>query len=270
MSAIHWSAAKVPLRQLLAEPQFGLFSDLDGTLAPIAATPEAAALTPTNRQHLQALAAELPLVALISGRRAASLQAKVGLPGLVYVGNHGLEQWLDGNVVGLPQAASYRAVLQQAHSEIQALLPPGAVVEDKDLTLSIHYRQTPDPRAFLLSWGVQLRAIAQQHGLEMFTGKMVLEVRPPVAVDKGVALQALAAEHQLRAALFLGDDISDLSALQAVRTLRAQGVHAWGVGVRSADAPAELLDEADYLADGVADVEALLAFILAARQAAGA
>lgn len=267
MTAIHWSKAKDQIQQLAMQPRFGLFSDLDGTLAPIAPTPEAAAITPGNRQHLHDLAAQLPVVALISGRRAGSLQAKVGLPGLIYVGNHGLEQWLDGKVVGLPQAAAHRTALEQAHAAIQAVLPPGAVAEDKGLTLSIHYRQTKDPREFMLTRAVQIHNIAQQHGLVLFTGKMVLEVRPPVEVDKGTAFRDLVLEHQLSSALFLGDDISDLTALQAAAALRSGGIAAYGVGVQSEDAPPEVAAHADYLADGVADVEQLLAFLLAARQA---
>ncbi|MCW5875119.1 MAG: trehalose-phosphatase [Anaerolineales bacterium] len=267
MTAIHWQQAKDKLQQLATQPHFGLFSDLDGTLAPIAPTPEEAAITPGNRQRLADLAELLPVVGLISGRRAASLQAKVDLPGLVYIGNHGLEQWLGGQVVGLPQAAAYRAALQQAHAEIEAILPPGAIAEDKGLTLSIHYRHVQDPREFVLTRGVHIQNIAQQHGLTLFTGKMVLEVRPPVQVDKGTAFYELVREHKLSAALFLGDDISDLSALETARTLRAEGVEAYGVGVRSEDAPAEITEQADYWAADVADVEELLAFVLMARRA---
>lgn len=267
MTAIPWQQAKDKIQQLVSQPRFGLFSDLDGTLAPIAPTPEAAAIRPGNRQHLADLAERLPIVALISGRRAASLQAKVALPGVTYIGNHGLEQWIDGQVVGLPQAAAYRGALQQAHAEIEAMLPAGAVAEDKGLTLSIHYRQTQDPREFMLTRGVQIQSIAQQHGLTLFPGKMVLEVRPPVEVDKGTAFFALAHEYKLTAALFLGDDISDLSALEAARSLRTKGMQAYGVGVYSEDAPAEIADQADYLAADVADVEELLGFVLMARKA---
>lgn len=266
MTAIPWREAKDQLQQLVVQPHFGLFSDLDGTLAPISPTPEAAAIRPGNLQHLAALAGLLPVVGLISGRRAASLQAKAGLPGLVYVGNHGLEQWMDGEVVGLPQAAAYRTALQQAREEIAAVLPPGALAEDKGLTLSIHYRQTRDPREFMLTRAVQIQTIAQQHGLVLFPGKMVLEVRPPVDVDKGTAFYELVREHKLSAALFLGDDVSDIHALQAARKLRGEGIHAYGVGVLSEEAPAELAEDADYLAADVADVEELLGFILAVRR----
>lgn len=267
MSAVPWQEAKEQIAKLVARRRFGLFSDLDGTLAPIAPTPEAAAITPRNRQLLVQLAGMLPAVGLISGRRAASLQAKVSLPGLFYVGNHGLEQWIDGAVVPHPQAASYRRALQAALARIAARLPQGAVAEDKGVTLSIHYRQTADPAEFVLTRGVEIRNIAEENGLVLFPGKMVLEVRPPVEVDKGTAFVELVAELKLEAAVFLGDDVSDLHAFEAARALRNSGVEAYGVGVRSEDAPAELDEAADYLAAGVSDVEDFLAFVLIARKA---
>lgn len=268
MTAPHWRQAQKELRALVAQPRFGLFSDLDGTLAPIAPSPEAATITPRNRKLLAELGGHLPLVALVSGRRAASLYGRVELPGLAYVGNHGLEQWLNGQVVTLPEAAAHRAALQAARAQIEPLLPPGAYAEDKDVTLSIHYRQTKDPREFILGRAVQIRNIVEQHGLVLFTGKMVLEVRPPVHVDKGTAFRELAQEAGLTAALFLGDDISDLNAFAMARALRTDGAcDAQGVGVQSQEAPAELAESVDYLATGVSDVEDLLEFLLMARKA---
>jgi trehalose 6-phosphate phosphatase len=268
MSAKVWSSAKDQLSQLVRRKRFGLFSDLDGTLAPIAPTPEQAQLTDRNRELLAALAAELPLVALISGRRAASLQARVDLPGLIYIGNHGLEMWQDGKTVILPAALAHRTAIKAVREELAPLMPAGVRVEDKEVTLSIHYRQTADPREFVLGHGVQIARIVQAHKLTLFTGKMVFEVRPPIDVDKGTAFGDLVREHELEAALFLGDDISDLHALHMAADLRASGiVDAWGVGVLSSEAPPEIRETADYLATGVADVEDLLAFLLTARKA---
>lgn len=268
MTAIAWSDAKDSLAALVSRPRFGLFSDLDGTLAPLAPTPEAAQLTARNRQLLAALSAELPVVALISGRRAASLQSRVDLPGIIYYGNHGLEMWADGNVVILPEALSHRAAIQAAQAELLPLMPPGVRVEDKEVTLSIHYRQTADPREFVIGHGVQIAEIVKRHELSLFTGKMVFEVRPPINVDKGTAFRDLLKEYSLEAALFLGDDISDLHALEMATELRASKTSdAWGVGVLSPEAPSEISEAADYLATGVADMEDLLDFLLTARKA---
>ncbi len=268
MTAVHWRQATGTLAQAIATPRFGLFSDLDGTLAPIAPTPDAAHISPRARQLLADLRDALPVVGLVSGRRAGSLQSKVGLPGLVYVGNHGLERWVDNATVVMPEASQYIEALQEAKRQLQPLEQPGVHVEDKGATLSFHYRQAVDPAVFAASAGERVASIVSSLGLVLFPGKMVFEVRPPVDMDKGIAFAQLVREHKLDAALFIGDDISDLHALNTARHLRLEGIcDAWGVGVQSGDAPPGLADAADFLADGVADVEELLAWVLEARRA---
>ncbi|MEX1247260.1 MAG: trehalose-phosphatase [Anaerolineales bacterium] len=268
MTAIHWREASDLITELAAKPRFGLFSDLDGTLAPIARSPEAAHISARARQLLAALRDEIPLLALISGRRAESLAAKVGLPGIVYIGNHGLEQWTDGKIKVLPEAAPYLPSLQTVKKELQALEQDGVFVEDKEATLSLHYRQAKDPEQFAGLFAAQIAKIVEENGLALFTGKRVFEVRPPIEMDKGIAFRQLAKDHHLESALFLGDDISDLNALAMARRLRAENMYeAWGVGVQSADAPEGLADTADFLATGVGDVEELLSLLLTARKA---
>jgi len=108
----------------------------------------------------------------------------------------------------------------------------------------------------------------RKHGLRLFPGKMVFEVRPPIDMDKGNAFELLVREHSLESALFLGDDVSDLNALKAARKMRANGAcDAWGVAVQSEEAPEDLAATADFLVAGVEDVEALLAWVLKARRA---
>jgi trehalose 6-phosphate phosphatase len=256
------------LQRLAVEPRFGLFSDLDGTLAPIAPSPQAANISPRARHLLAELRDVLPLVALISGRRADSLQAKVGVPGLVYVGNHGLEQWADGKTTVLPEVEPYLAAMQAAKRELSALEEPGAFVEDKEATLSFHFRQVEDQTRFAKTREKDVEKIANNLGLGFFGGKMVFEVRPPILMDKGLALQNMTMDHSLKAALFLGDDVTDLAGLAMVRMLRNENVcDAWGVGVQSSDAPAVLADTADFLAADVSDVEELLSWLLSARKA---
>lgn len=268
MTAGSWQDAKNQIVKLAARPRFGLFSDLDGTLSPIAPTPEAAQITPRNRELLAELQKQLPLVALISGRRASSLRERVGLPGLVYVGNHGLEQWMDGAVKVIPEAQPYLPSLQATKVELQKIEEPGVYVEDKGPTLSLHYRQAAKPIFFARNHAAMIADIAGKRGLTLFTGKMVFEVRPPVAMDKGVAFRNLVREHRIEAALFLGDDVSDLNVFRAARKLRAEVIcEAWGVGVQSEEAPEALAVTADFLAGGVADVEDLLAWVLKARRA---
>ena len=268
MTTPHWKQATDTLAELVRTPRFGLFSDLDGTLAPIALSPEAAHLNPRTRQLLADLRDELPLLALISGRRAASVAEKVAIPGIVYIGNHGLERWDHGQTIMLPEAQPYLPQLQAVKKGLHALEQNGAFIEDKQVTLSFHYRQSPQPDEFAAEHAARISELVARHGLVLFAGKRVFEVRPPIEMDKGIAFRSLVEAQNLNAALFIGDDISDLNALHMARTLRHEKVcEAWGIGVQSEDAPEDLAAAADFLAEGVADVEELLAWLLAARKA---
>lgn len=268
MAGSHWQDAKEFIAKLVAKPRFGLFSDLDGTLSPIAPTPEAARITPRNRELLAELRKELPWVAIISGRRAGSVRERVGIPGLIYIGNHGLERWIDGRVEVIPEAQRHIPALRSTKDELQKIEEPGVYVEDKGPTLSLHFRQAADPMAFARNYAARIADIVGKHDLSLFTGKMVFEVRPRVAMDKGIAFEQLVRQEKIEAALFLGDDISDLHAFEMARKLRDAAIcDAWGAGVQSEEAPDALAASVDFLAEGVTDVEELLAWVLKARRA---
>ena len=189
------------LRPLLDEPDFGLVADMDGTLSPIGAHADLARVTPTNRELLAGLVEALPLVAVISGRSAADVQARVGIPGIVYFGNHGLERWVDGRVQALPAVEGFRPALKLAVEELGNLNVGGMWVEDKGLSVSVHYRLTERPGEVKATYTPLVRDLASRYGLHFFEGQMVFELRPPVDYDKGSAFRDLVAEYKLKAAL---------------------------------------------------------------------
>lgn len=268
MTVSQWYAAHPLLQPVLHAGRLGVITDVDGTISPIVDDPAAAQVTPRNRALLAALAERLPLVAVISGRAAADVQARVGLPGLVYVGNHGLERWQDGTVHLTPEAATYRPALEAAIADTAALGLPGMQVEDKGATVSVHYRRTPDPVAAEATLRPALDGITATHGLKLFAGRMVFELRPPIDVHKGTAFHQLITEYRLDAALYLGDDTTDIDALRMARTLREQATcYAIGLGVDSAGTPPSVLDSADVGVDGVSGVESFFAWLLDAASA---
>jgi trehalose 6-phosphate phosphatase len=266
---MYWrDATHSMLRPLLEKAHVGLISDMDGTLSPIVPDPDQAQLTPRNRELLRALQAELALVAVVSGRSVTDLRKRVGLPGVVYVGNHGLERWADGEVVITPEAAAHRPALERVLEEMRTRLLPGMLLEDKGATLSIHYRQTADPDTVAAQWEPIVREIATHHGLKAFQGRMVFELRPPINTDKGTALHHLITDYALDAAVYLGDDTTDVDALRQARHLREQRLcYAVGLGVESDDAPPVVREAADLLLAGISDVEAFLTWLLRARKA---
>lgn len=264
---MHWkSAINAILAPLVGLPRVGLVTDVDGTISPIVAHPEDAQVTPRSRDLLAALRQTLALVAVVSGRGAADVRDRVGLPDLVYAGNHGLEWWRDGKIELAPGAARFRPALEAVLAALRDYgLAPGMQIEDKGATVSIHYRRAADPSAILEQYTPLLQSLVNQHGLALFPGRMIFELRPPLDVNKGTAFRQLVEVFRLDGAVYLGDDITDADALRAARDLREAGrCVAVGLGVESDHTPAAVRENADLFLSGIQDVEAFLAWLLSA------
>ena len=247
------------LDALLREP-FGLLLDIDGTLSPIAATPDQAFVPAATRDQLRRLVGRVALVATISGRAARDARAMVGVDGMVFVGNHGLEVARGTEARPLPgvegAAVAVGAVLDAARAHLNL---PGLIFEDKGLTASVHYRQAADPEAAGSAAGKVLRQLVDQHGLRLTPGRMVWEIRPPVDAHKGSAVRWLQAEYSLASILFSGDDRTDVDAFDALIDLRERGVcQTVNAGVVAAETPREVIERADLLVDGIEGMTHLL------------
>jgi trehalose 6-phosphate phosphatase len=229
------------ISRLAAEPaKAALFLDVDGVLAPIVPRPEDARVPDETREELRRLHARYALVACISGRAGADAARVVGVPELVYVGNHGLEL--------SEEAEQWGRKLQDFVAEIDW---PAA--EDKGLTASLHYRGMPDEVAARAALeGVKRRA--ERKGFVARFGRRVLEVLPPLDVDKGTAVRQLLDERSLTRALYAGDDTTDLHGFQALDGL---GLSV-RIAVASAEGPAELLHAADLTVSSPAELLGLL------------
>ena len=159
-----------------------------------------------------------------------------------------------------PAVEPYRAQLAAARVALGSALRhlPGVLVEDKGATVAIHYRQTASPSAARR----EILRLVGQHagGLRSVEGKMVVELRPPVAITKGTALRRLVVDYALRGVVYLGDDRTDVDALAEVRRLRAMAptVATLGLAVGGAETPSEVLAAADLVVDGIEQVEEVL------------
>jgi trehalose 6-phosphate phosphatase len=228
--------ARVPERS-------ALILDVDGTLAPIAVRPELARVPDETRREMRRLATRYLLVACLSGRPGADAAALVGVEGVRYVGNHGLELRRD--------ARQLAETMARFRDEIDSAWP----IEDKGLTLSFHYREAADESAAVETLeGIAARA--RERGLDPRWGRKVLEVRPAVAGDKGTAVRTLLEESAARLGLYAGDDATDVDAFRGL--VEAGLEHAVRIAVSSAEAPCELIEEADLAVDDPAALVALL------------
>ncbi len=241
------------LEYLLSTQPLAVATDFDGTISEIAPAPELAVVDPRSRELLTRLADRLPLVAVISGRRVEDARRLVGLPGIVYLGNHGLERWEDGATHVEPLALRYhialRSILETAG---RALALPGLVVEEKQTGASIHYRLTSDPAAAREQVISVLRDLTKDTGFQVVEGRRVIELRPSLDIDKGTALFDLLSRHPVRAAVYAGDDRTDLDAFTGLRRWEQQeGGRSLAVAVSSPEMPADLRHAADLVVEGV-------------------
>lgn len=243
------------VRRLAAEPaSAGLFLDFDGTLAPIVDDPAAARMPPELEPVLADLVDRLGLLAVVSGRPASFLAEQAAVPGARLLGLYGLQEWTDGDVRVRPEAARWQDAVDAARRRIADALADrdGVTVEDKGLSVAVHWRNAADRQRAERDVGALLDAVAADTGLASEPGKLVAELRPPVDWDKGAAVRALADELDLRTVAYVGDDRGDLAAFEAVRELD-------GVAVavdHGPETPAELADAADVTlpgSDAVAD-----------------
>jgi trehalose 6-phosphate phosphatase len=239
-TAVFCAGVDERLRRLRDEPELAaVLLDVDGTLAPIVERPELAAVPEETRDEVRRLAKRYALVACVSGRSGAEAERLVGVDGVVYVGVHGLEL--------APEAERWRETLRSFAAE------QWPWVEDKGLTVAFHWRQARDEAAAVRALE-DVAGRAESVGLEARWGRKVLELRPPVAADKGTAVHALLSERGLQRALYAGDDTTDLDAFRGLDGLEL----AVRVAVTSREAPSGLADAADLVVGSPAELLTLL------------
>ena len=254
-------AGRAALKALLLEPSTALTGfDFDGTLAPIVADPRASAPQPGVVEALVSLATRVGTVAVITGRPAATAVRLGGLdrvPGIVVLGHYGAERWVDGRVVADDPPPGVALVRSELPALVDAVgAPAGTWIEDKGRSLAVHTRRAEDPDRALESLAGPLAELAERADLKLEPGRMVIELRPQ-GVDKGTVLASLVEEREARSVLYAGDDLGDLPAFAAVRSLRERGVPGLTV-CSSSDEVTVVAESADLVVPGPAGLAVFL------------
>ena len=245
------------LLPLTSDPaRAAIFCDIDGTLAPIVRRAEEAHVREEASVLLGRLARRYLAVACVSGRPATEARRLVGVGGITYVGSHGAELLEPGAKCPqlIPAFASWEGRVKRFASQRDSpdLRRLRVRIEDKGPIVAFHWRGVPDEDAARTRLE-GIAAEAESAGLTTHWGRKVLEIRPPVPVDKGQAVGDLVARLKPSAALYGGDDATDLDAFDALTALTASGDldAAVLVGVRSDEGPAGIVERADLVVDGV-------------------
>jgi len=214
----HWSALAARLR---AAPRRLLVFDYDGTLSPLVDRPAEAILPESTKALLRTLSRQPQnTVSLLSGRSIRQLKRFVRLPGILYGGNHGLELEEAGRRWVHPEMRRRTADIQRAARILRKALEPiaGARLENKTLSLSVHFREVPPSKRPELRRTLRRSLRPLRRRLDLRAGEKIIEVRPRIAWNKGAALRRLARRMPRGSVLlFAGDDQTDEDAFRAIR-----------------------------------------------------
>jgi trehalose 6-phosphate phosphatase len=244
--------------------------DIDGTLAPIVRHAADAHVPEATRSLLIEIAKRYAVVGCVSGRRAATARQIVAIGTIAYVGNHGGELLRPGATRAEldPDVAAWtervRRFAARAYTAEHQRIRVRS--EDKEAIAAFHWRGAPDEAAAATAVE-EIARRALQDGLAVHWGRKVLEVRPPVGLDKGLGITALLKRPPappVAAALYVGDDTTDLDAFRGLRSLVKAGTLTTAIcaAVGSDESPPELAAEADLLVDGTGGVRGLLEALL--------
>ena len=248
--------------------RWGLFCDIDGTIADIAPRPEQARVRPGAKRALEALGEQLAAVAVVTGREMKEALCMVGAENIVYFATHGLERWENGELKVAPEAKPYLDRLRSTTAELAKRLTfPGIVMQTKPVGLSIHYRIASDPESTRAAVLEAVESTGTGDWMLVREGRMVVELLLPVAIDKGTSLRTVVQERNLNGALVLGDDVTDVNMFKAASELQASGgVKAVNIGVVGDETPAEVMETTEYRLAGVDEVEAFLIWLSGALE----
>jgi trehalose-phosphatase len=201
-----------------------LFVDFDGTLSPIAPTPEEAILPPDTRMLLKDLAERIP-VSIVSSRNISDLERKVALDQVIYAGNKGLQIKFPAMELIKPCAVDQEeeqlVCLREELSHCMGKIP-GIIIEFKDMSLTVHYRLVEDALVDSIVETTRI-CVTKYVSLEIMPGKMAVEIGPLSSRwNKGRTVKWLMEHEPLSQKrlfpIYIGDDVNDQPAFDEVGT----------------------------------------------------
>jgi trehalose 6-phosphate phosphatase len=242
--------------EVLRRAPSALVTDIDGTISEMAPAPNLALVDPGALESLETLSRSLALVGVVTGRELADAMRLTGQPDLLHVGNHGYERVHLGIQRSAAGVTPYLSGVAEAAEAVRSAAVidrdlVGVIVENKRFTASFHYRLSPVPSRADATIRAIIEPIASAAGLKISEGKMVIELRPPLTVNKGVAIAEIITEHELNGMIFFGDDVTDIDGFDAIRAHRSPTFDGLAVAIVTSDSNPLVAQAADLQLDGV-------------------
>lgn len=251
------------LDRRLEGQRLAVFLDYDGVLTPIVDRPEDAVISGSMRDAVSGLAKRCS-VCVVSGRDRPVVQELMGLNNLIVAGSHGFDIWSpDEGTIQHDAGAGSEELLKEVENRLRDETEPfeGTSIEPKKASVAVHYRLVSEANKPKIREIVDRLLAERADELKVTPGKMVFEIQPKIDWDKGKAvlylLEALDLDGDDVAPMYLGDDITDEHAFEALGEASPRGI---GIFVGRADDPevAGRTTSADYVLDDVEEVERFL------------
>jgi trehalose 6-phosphate phosphatase len=259
---------RAALAPLLVRPATtAVLTDFDGTISPIVANPHEARPLEGTGAVLAALARRFAEVAVVSGRSVPFLAEHLGIDPSAdpdhrvrLVGLYGLEQSVGGGPVTRdPAAGAWQPAIDAAVSTLRRDAPTGVLVEPKGLAVTVHWRTAPEAEGWVAD---AVAAQVAESGLRAHPGRLSVELRPPLAIDKGSVVRDLAGSCS--AACYFGDDLGDLPAFSALAAMGSGDIHTVSVAVLDPESDPAVAAAADMTVMGQDEALDALAWLVEA------
>lgn len=249
-------------KALLGSNKPALITDFDGTLSELQNDPTEASIDLNCLALLRNLSLHLPYLAILSGRDATQLANLVDLEEVAYFGNHGAESIIEGNQYFQEYSEPDLSDMRELFSNLQRTVrQPGIFWEFKKISASVHFRMSNIHRA---KYELQeaLRIFTIPKSIDIFWGREIMEIRLRSSPNKGTALESIVSSEQLMAAIYIGDDTTDLDAIKTFYQMKKNvGLKGFSVAVKSENMNNDLLRYADLFVSGIEGVETLLTWL---------
>ncbi len=232
--------------------------DIDGTISKIAPTPEEAVVTTSMRNELIKLRERFQMVGVISGRSVKNAMAMVGVDGLLYIGNHGMEYQNNGKISMDLEAQKYVEDIKNISRELknsELAQINGIIFEDKGICFSIHYREC-ESKETVRKEILEVINNTERGDLKVTEGRKIVEIKPPVSRDKGVIIQKIVENYNLNRIIYLGDDTTDFDAFTKLRELgKNNNIQTASVLVLSSEIPDYVKNSSSFYVKSVDEVQ---------------
>ncbi len=234
-----------------------IITDIDGTISEIVPKPMDAVVAPEIKNILEIMGNKFRFTGVMTGRSVKNAMDMMGSDKLVYIGNHGLEQYKNGKITVDPEVNEYIPLIKNLAGNIKKELKEYNCIlfQDKKLSFTVHYRLCENGEEIRKKALKTIRSMEESKSLKIAEGRKVIEIRPPVGHDKGTILQKFISNNNVKKIIYLGDDITDSDAFIKLNELKNQKkVESLTVVVNSKETPDYVKDSADFYVNNVNEV----------------